>query len=454
VNHILPIPAPEGSAYLHGLLCLLHSQTFPRTICKVNIMTTQDTLALLGGKPIRHEKMIAPAWPPISEQTGENLKNLYLSGQWSFNCPAEQAFAQDFAAYHTARHGVFMVNGTVTLEAALLALGVGQGDEVIVPALTWLATAMAVHYVGATPVFVDIEPTTLCIDPAAAEAAITPRTKAIIPVHLFNSMADMDAIMALARKHGLKVIEDCAHMQGGVWDSRGAGSIGDIGSFSFQQSKTLSSGEGGICLTSDDNLADRLYRIKHIGYGNGMGQGNAQSSPPAGLVCHNFRATGFQAVILQDQLAGLKQRVAMYDRNLKLLDTLIGSIDGLRLQSRGKKADPQGAYAAVIIADQGTIGQVSKDNLVKALLAEGLGVGGTYGVIYRHMLYNMNPEQYRIDQGSCPIAEGIGSVRSLSLPHQWLGAPEAELRTVASIFAKVASQAEALLAHESTAVQV
>lgn len=147
-----------------------------------------------------------------------------------------------------------MSNGTVTIESALHALGIGPGDEVIVPALTWIATAMAVHYVGATPVFADIEADTWCIDPAKIESAITPATKAVIPVHLYGSMADMEKIMDIADKNNLHVIEDCAHAQGGVWDGKGLGSIGVVVSFSFQESKTLSSGEGEFALPMTKNL--------------------------------------------------------------------------------------------------------------------------------------------------------------------------------------------------------
>ncbi len=239
-------------------------------------------LALLGGKPVSTPINGIP-WPPTSEKTGDKLKELYLSRKWSFNSPSEQEFEKAYAKYHGAKHGIFMVNGTVTLECALEALGIGEGDEVVVPALTWIATAMAVRYVGAKPVFVDIEPTTLCMDPKKFEKAINPRTKAVIPVHLYGSMADLDKIIKIAKRQRLAVVEDCAHMQGGVWNGRGVGSWGDVGSFSFQQSKTVSAGEAGICLTNDDRLADRLFRTKHIGYPNGAGQGGAKHGPPEGL---------------------------------------------------------------------------------------------------------------------------------------------------------------------------
>ena len=256
-------------------------------------------LAINGGKPVCKECITAMAWPPLFEDTADKLKELYFSRQWSFNSQAEQDFAQDYADYHGAKYGIFMANGTVTLECALLALGIGPGDEVIVPALTWIATAMAVRYVGATPVFVDIDPDTLCLEHRKLETAITSSTKAVMPVHLYGAMADLDEIKGICDKHGLFLVEDCAHMQGGKWNERGVGSWGDIGSFSFQQSKTLSCGEGGICLTNDEKLAELIYRAKHIGYDTAGFQGSANDGPPLGLDCHNYRSTAFQALIAQ-----------------------------------------------------------------------------------------------------------------------------------------------------------
>src|SRR3984957_11709791 len=178
-------------------------------------------LALLGGEPVLPQSLDWRAfWPPADESTAKKLEELFYSRKWTAFDEMEGVFSQAFASYHGCRHGIFMVNGTVTLQCALGAYGIGPGDEVIVPALTWYATAMAAHYLGARAVFVDIDPKTLCIDPEKIEEAITDRTKAIIPVHLYGSIADMDRIMAIAKEHDLKVIEDCAQMHGGIWDGK------------------------------------------------------------------------------------------------------------------------------------------------------------------------------------------------------------------------------------------
>ena len=405
---------------------------------------TSTQLALTGGKPIADSPLEPEQWPPVSDDTADKIRDLYLSREWSFHSPAEQEFAQAFADYHDAKHGIFMANGTVTLQCALEALGVGDGDEVVVPALTWMATAMAAHYVGADPVFVDVEESTLCLDPDKLKQAITPRTRAVIPVHLFGSIADMERILDICESNGIFVVEDCAHMQGGAWDGRGVGSWGDVGSFSFQQSKTLSCGEGGICLTNDDELADRIFRLKHIGYAPDSEQGRPTGAPPADLACHNFRATAFQALILREQLRDLTRRIERYEANAARIRKRLENVPGVRVQARGRLASPQGYYALVFVFDRDPCREVSREALVEALKAEGLNVGGTYGPVYDHLLFNLPENRYRIENGRCEMAEYAATERALSLSHPWLGSDEETVDLAAEIVAKVAGGAEQL----------
>ena len=206
----------------------------------------------------------------------------------------EAEFAEKFAAFSRAKYCVCLMNGTVALQLALEALDIGAGDEVIVPGYTWQATAAACLDVNAIPIIVDVDPETYCIDPALVEAAITPRTRAIIPVYLYGSMADMERIMEIARKHDLKVIEDCAQTHGSRWREMGAGAIGDVGSFSMQHSKVLTSGEGGATITNDDNLYDRLCALRHCGRPR-----EGEKSP---IQSGNYRMTEFQAAVLLAQI--------------------------------------------------------------------------------------------------------------------------------------------------------
>ncbi|HEV8165447.1 MAG TPA: aminotransferase class I/II-fold pyridoxal phosphate-dependent enzyme, partial [Actinomycetota bacterium] len=223
-------------------------------------------LAVCGGVPVR--PLGYPEWPVVDERDVEAVARVVRSGRWGgFPEPGPRAaeFAARFAAYQGAAHGVVMANGTVTMEVALKALGIGWGDEVIVPALTFSATAYAVMAAGALPVFCDVVPDTLTLDPDQVEAAVTPRTRAVLPVHLGHQMADMDRIVEVARRHSLAVVEDCAHAHGQRWRDRGAGCFGEFGSFSHQSMKLLTAGEGGSLLTGDEQLARRAHSLIDCG---------------------------------------------------------------------------------------------------------------------------------------------------------------------------------------------
>ncbi len=382
-------------------------------------------LAVNGGSKLFTDEFKSLPWPERNEETAELLKELYLSGNWSFNSETEQKFEAAFAKYHGAKHGIFMTNGTVTLECACQAVGVKPGSEVIVPALTWMATALAPFYLGAKPVIVDIDPETLCMDPEKLEAAITKKTAAIIPVHVYGSTADMERILEIANRHGIPVIEDCAHMQGGFWNGRGDGSWGKVGSFSFQQSKTIAAGEGGICITDDDDLAEKIFLIKHIGYVRGAKQGHGCATPH-GLVCHNYRATAFQALILLQQLKGLRARILKYGEFAKIVTDGIADIPGVRIQKPGRLANPQGYYTFHMIFDGEPWLSLKNSDIMQAAAAEGVNIGNpTHGPVYRHPLFNLDKNQYRISGGStCPVCDKLTIDRICGVGHQTMYYPE------------------------------
>lgn len=407
----------------------------------------RDQIALplaVNGGPAIAAGLSAPAWPPVNDKVAKKLVDVYNSRAWSFNGALEQEFCKKFAAAHDAKYGVFMANGTVTLQASLLALGIKAGDEVIVPAYTWIATAMAVRYVGAIPVLVDVEPTTLCMCPAAFERAITPKTRAVIPVHLYGGAADLDAIIEIARKNKISVIEDCAHAHGGKWAGRGLGAWGDVGSFSFQQSKTMSCGEGGICITNDAELAHRLYVVKHIGYSDGTTQGKATAGPPAGLQCHNFRGTEFQAAILLDQVETLPSLIATYNKNADRLAEILRGVPGVRVQSRGRRVKPQSYYTWTILLDGDSLSDIPVQLIREAIAAEGLGGYGGYGAVDKHMLFNLGASEYRIGPGGCPVSHEGAATRIFAIAHQFLAAPPADIERIGHAIAKVATQHDAL----------
>jgi dTDP-4-amino-4,6-dideoxygalactose transaminase len=203
-------------------------------------------LAITGGEPIR-KKHFDP-WPVYTEAERSALEDVLTNRNWGgqpFPGQHATAFAKKFAEFHTAKYAQCVNTGTVAIQAALKAIDIQPGDEVLVPAYTWEGTVGPVLLVNAVPVFVDVDPETYCIDTKLIEQAITSKTRAILPVHLGMRFADLDVIMSIAQKHNLKVVEDCAHVHGGMWRGQGAGSIGDLGAFSFQSSKLMTCGEGG-----------------------------------------------------------------------------------------------------------------------------------------------------------------------------------------------------------------
>ena len=262
-------------------------------------------LALNGGEPVV-KRTLGKRWPIFDEKEEKALLEVLRSGEWNRRDKVDEVGAA-FAAYQDAKYGVPLANGTVALQCALKAAGVNAGDEVIVPALTFVATATSVVLVNAVPVMVDIDPLTYNISPEAIEAAITPKTRAIIPVHNGGYPADMDAIMEIADKHDLWVIEDCAHAHGSQWRGKGVGSIGHLGTFSFQIGKTLTCGEGGMVLTNDETLAENAARFANL----------------------NMRMTNLQAVLLQCQLERFDAQVETRERNTAHLVAGMKGIKGI-----------------------------------------------------------------------------------------------------------------------------
>ena len=389
-------------------------------------------LAINGGAALfAPETTMCTPWPPVDDATEAKICEVYRSRKWSFNSESEQEFEREYSKLHDTAYGVMMSNGTVTLECALAAMGVGPGDEVIVPALTWMATAMAVHYVGATIVFSDIEKDTMCLDPAAFEAAITPRTKAVIPVHLYGSIADLEKIIAIADKHGIQVLEDCAHMQGGKWNGRGVGSWGKVGSFSFQQSKTLSGGESGICITNDAELADRIYRLKHIGYSRNDAQGGAKTPPPPELCCHNYRGLAIQAVIMNGQIAGLPAYLEKCAKFAKETESALKDIPGVSFQAPGRLATRQGYYARGVSFDGAMWEGIKPKYIYAALKAEGMqGTAQTYGLVRNHMLFNLDRKYWR--SGDDKVAEKVCDTTIVTM-HRLMSGDGAAEKFVAAV---------------------
>jgi L-glutamine:2-deoxy-scyllo-inosose/3-amino-2,3-dideoxy-scyllo-inosose aminotransferase len=303
---------------------------------------------VLGGTPPTGSRW--SDWPRPAGTELELLGKVIASGQWGFDGPMEAEFEREFALYQDANYGVCVANGTVALQLALESLGVGAGDEVIVPGLTWQATAAAALDINAVPVLADVEPSTYCIDPEAIESLVTDRTRAIIVVHLYSNLADLDRALEIGARHGIPVIEDCAHNHGGQWRGRGVGSWGVLGCFSFQLFKTLTAGEGGIVTTNDDVLRERVYSLRNCGRQR-PGSDEAAWRP---IQSGNYRMTELQAAVLLAQFSKLDAEVAERSRNVSRLDGELSRLDGvaaLKARAERTRVSPY-RYVFKYLADQ------------------------------------------------------------------------------------------------------
>ena len=331
-------------------------------------------LAINGGSPVRTKPW--PAWPACTEREREQLLDVLESRSWGgYPSPNRKAaeFNKKFAAYNGAKYGVSCANGTVSLEMCLRAAGVKYGDEVIVTPYTWVATAAAVVTQNAVPVFADVEASDYTIDPDIIEAKITDKTKAIIPVHLGSSAADMDRIMAIAKKHNLVVIEDCAHSHGGRWNGVGLGAIGDFGSFSFQSSKLMTAGEGGIVLTNSDDYMQKLHSLvncgrKETGYDKFSGW----------LLGWNYRISEWSAAVLLAQLESLEERTQLRMKNAAYLTEQLRQIDGINVIERDPRLTAQHHYQYIFKYDPAGFKGVHRNVFLAALYNEGVKLDGPF----------------------------------------------------------------------------
>jgi dTDP-4-amino-4,6-dideoxygalactose transaminase len=334
------------------------------------------TLAALGGTPVRNLKERPfPSWPVIEKNDREAWQKVLEEGKW---CRLDGNYANTFEkAYAELTDTKFCTataNGTSALFASLNALGVGPGDEVIVPPYTFVATINVVLLQHALPVFVDTDRQTFQIDAQKIEAAITPRTACIIPVHLGGNAADLDAILAIAKKHNLPVIEDACQAHLGEWRGKKLGSYGTCGCFSFQASKNLNSGEGGAIITNDDEFNERCYAF----HNNGRGRRHRGSSFTYANGGSNLRMTEFQATLLLTQMSRLQEQAKTRDENATYLTKQLEEIAGI-IPAKHYGGCTRNAYHLYMFRyDKDQFGGASRAKFLKALNAEGIPCSSGY----------------------------------------------------------------------------
>lgn len=399
-------------------------------------------LAIAGGSPVRSKPF--PCWPQFDARERKALLEVLESRSWGgypFPNVLARSFAAAFAAYQDARYGLCVANGTVAIEAAARAAGIGPGDEVILPAYTFEATAAPLLRLGAIPVFVDILPETYCIDPKAAKAAVTARTKAVVAVHLGMNMADMDALTELAAQQDLKLIEDCAHSHGSKWGGRGAGSLGDVGCFSMQTTKLMTAGEGGVITTNSDEVLELCQSYVNCGRASETDRYERR------ILGFNYRMTEFQAAVLLAQLERMPEQTELRQVRSRRLAEGLSSIPGIGILGKDRRLTEQAIYQFIFKYDAGEFGGAGRDRFVAALEAEGIPCEGLfYEPVYRSALFAVEPEDFpqlkEIGEipwknTSCPVSERAAYEESVWLPHHLFLGDEEDVEQITEAVRKI-----------------
>jgi len=407
--------------------------------------------AILGGKPVR--KMKYPGWPVFDQQEEQALLAALRSGKWFRGNGKEVArFEEAYATITGAKFCLATANGTSALFTSLNAIGVGPGDEVLIPPYTFVATLNVVLLQHALPVWVDVDPETCQMDPRKLDAAITDRTTAIIPVHYGGNPADLDAILAIAKKRQLRVIEDACQAHLAAWRGRNVGNWGDTGTFSFQASKNLNSGEGGAIITNDETLMDRCYSFHNQGRKR-KGSGDDEFSYfSAG---NNLRLTEFQAAVLLAQMTRLEEQSKTREQNAQYLNNMLKEIPGVMPQRSYDGCTRHNHHTYVFRYDKDKFAGLTKPRLLRALTAEGIPARGGYTplnkveflrrVLQSRIYRNLYPKERlaQVEKIECPGNEKL-CCESVVFSHNVLMAPRSEMELIVAAVRKVQANAAAI----------
>src|ERR1700676_568026 len=398
-----------------------------------------------------------------SKEEADALQDVLTSSKWGgqpFPGKHAEAFAKKFAEAHTAKYAQCVNTGTVAIQAALKAIGIRPGDEVIAPAYTWEGTVGPVLLVNAVPVFVDVDADTYCMDAKLIEKAITPKTKAILPVHLGMRFADMDEILRIAKKHNLKIIEDCAHAHGGKWNGKGAGSMGDLGAFSFQSSKLITSGEGGAVITNNLEYMERVQSYINAG------RASMTDKYRHRIVGFNYRLGEFQAAVLGPQLDRLPAQAAIRERNMKHFEARLQNTPESGLLKPDPRITGPALYGYVMKYFSERAKDIPRAAFVAALQLEGIPCDGLfYEPVYKSSLFPVDAADFpALSWGrekpldlrsiySCPQADRAAYHEAVWFPHQhFLGTTE-DVDAIANAIHKVLGSLEELRGLDHKAIR-
>ncbi|WP_150267067.1 DegT/DnrJ/EryC1/StrS family aminotransferase [Paenibacillus tepidiphilus] len=394
-----------------------------------------ETLVINGGSPYKTKPF--PQWPISGERELELITEVVKSGNWwRMTGTMVDEFEEKFAKMHDTEYCLAVTNGTHAIELSLSVLDIGRGDEVIVPALTFISTGSAVIYCNATPVLVDVDPETFCMSPEAFEKAITPRTKAVIPVHMAGHACDMDRICEIARKHNIKVIEDAAHGHGGEWKNKRIGSMGDIAIFSFQNGKLMTCGEGGCIVTNSKEFYDTAYLM------HGVGRPKNDRTYQHLVMGSNYRMSEFHAAILLAQLERIEHLNEVREKHALFLDNLLEDVEGITPQGRKEGSTLNPHYMYMFYYDSLYFNGMSRQQFVDALIAEGIPSFISFPVLSDTKFFKEQKFGRRIEGYDYSQEADLSNARKIAsdviwLPHYTLEGDTEDLKDIAGAINKI-----------------
>ncbi|MER5336855.1 DegT/DnrJ/EryC1/StrS family aminotransferase [Micromonospora sp. NPDC002717] len=373
-----------------------------------------------------------PEWPQFGDEERAGLIRALEQGQWWRMGGSEvDSFEQEFGTYHGTPHALAVTNGTHALEVALEVLGVGPGTEVIVPAFTFISSSLAAQRLGAVAVPVDVNLDTYNMDPAAVEAAITPRTKVIMPVHMAGQFADMDALSKLAADAGVALLQDAAHAQGAQWQGKRAGELGSVAAFSFQNGKLMTAGEGGAILFPDEELRERAFLV------HSCGRPRTDRDYLHSTTGSNYRMGEFTAAVLRAQLGRLDEQIAVREQRWPLLASLLAEVPGVVPQATDPRTDRNPHYMAMFRVPGITMER--RRAVVDALIARGVPAFVAFRAIYRCEGFwkaGAPDESVEAIAARCPNVEQIHA-DCIWLHHRTLLGTEQQMHEIAAVLADV-----------------
>ncbi|WP_030325268.1 DegT/DnrJ/EryC1/StrS family aminotransferase [Streptomyces sp. NRRL B-3229] len=372
-----------------------------------------------------------PAWPQFGDAERTGLVRALEQGQWWRMGGSEvDTFEEEFGAYHGTPHALAVTNGTHALELALQVLGVGPGTEVIVPAFTFISSSQAAQRLGAVAVPVDIDPGTFNIDPVAAANAVTPRTAAIMPVHMAGQMCDMDALAKLSADSGVPLIQDAAHAHGAEWAGRKVGELGAVAAFSFQNGKLMTAGEGGLVTFVDAEQREQAF-LRHS-----CGRPSTDRYYYHKTSGSNFRLNEFSASVLRAQLDRLGGQIDTRERNWPVLSGLLAEIDGVQPQIIDERVTRNPHYMAMFRIPG--MSAERRNQLVDALIERGLPAFAAFRAIYRSDGFwetGAPDESVEGIAARCPNTEAVYA-DAIWLHHRTLLAGEQQMHQIADILSE------------------